>query len=67
MAEDRQKALKLLSHLDIRKPLVTINSYNEEEQLAMARCRPPSPREGKKAALITAAGTPCISTPAILL
>ncbi len=60
VAEDRQKALKLLSHLDIRKPLVTINSYNEERQ---SRGIVGRLLEGKKAALITAAGTPCISDP----
>ena len=32
VAEDRQKALKLLSHLDISKPIITINGYNEERQ-----------------------------------
>jgi 16S rRNA (cytidine1402-2'-O)-methyltransferase len=60
VAESRERALKLLSHLDIRKPITTINTYSEENraktivgQLSM----------GKKAALITAAGTPCISDP----
>jgi 16S rRNA (cytidine1402-2'-O)-methyltransferase len=60
VAESRERALKLLSHLDIRKPITTINTYSEENraktivgQLCM----------GKKAALITAAGTPCISDP----
>lgn len=60
VAESRERALKLLSHLDIRKQIITINTFNEEskakgivEQLA----------KGKKAALITAAGTPCISDP----
>jgi len=60
VAEDRQKALKLLSHLDIRKPIVAINSYNEERQARTIVGRLGS---GKKAALITAAGTPCISDP----
>ena len=60
VAEDRQKALKLLSHLDIRKPIITINSYNEERRASAIVGRLGS---GKKAALITAAGTPCISDP----
>ncbi len=60
VAEDRQKALKLLSHLDIRKPITTINSYNEKQR---ARTIVGHLAEGKKAALITAAGTPCISDP----
>jgi 16S rRNA (cytidine1402-2'-O)-methyltransferase len=60
VAEDRDRALKLLAHLDIRKPLSTINSYNEERRagrIVDALC------EGKSAALISAAGTPCISDP----
>ena len=60
VAEDRQKALKLLSHLDIRKPIITINSYSEAHQ---ARTIVGRIAEGKTAALITAAGTPCISDP----
>ncbi len=60
VAEDRQRALKLLSHLDIRKPITTINSYNEAHR---ARTIVGRLTEGEKAALITAAGTPCISDP----
>ncbi len=60
VAEDRNKALKLLSHLDIRKPITTINSYSEARR---ARTIVEQLMEGKKAALITAAGTPCISDP----
>jgi 16S rRNA (cytidine1402-2'-O)-methyltransferase len=60
VAEDRQKALKLLSHLDIRKPIITINGYNEERQASVIVGRLGS---DKKAALIAAAGTPCISDP----
>ncbi|MGD0231636.1 MAG: 16S rRNA (cytidine(1402)-2'-O)-methyltransferase [Syntrophorhabdales bacterium] len=60
IAEDRERALKLLSHLDIRKPIITINSYNEGRR---ARTVVEQLSRGKKAALITAAGTPCISDP----
>jgi 16S rRNA (cytidine1402-2'-O)-methyltransferase len=60
VAEDRLRALALLSHLELRKPIVTINSYNEESR---ARGIVRQLAEGKKAALITAAGTPCISDP----
>jgi 16S rRNA (cytidine1402-2'-O)-methyltransferase len=60
VAEDRQRALALLSHLEIRKAIVGINSYNEESR---ARGIARQLAEGKKAALITAAGTPCISDP----
>ena len=60
VAEDRQKALKLLSHLDIRKPIITINSYNEKHRAGTIAGKL---AEGKTAALISAAGTPCISDP----
>jgi 16S rRNA (cytidine1402-2'-O)-methyltransferase len=60
VAESRERALKLLSHLDIRKPITTINTFNEESK---AKTIVDQLGKGKKAALITAAGTPCISDP----
>jgi 16S rRNA (cytidine1402-2'-O)-methyltransferase len=60
VAESRGRALKLLSHLNIRKPITTINTYSEENK---AKSIIDQLRKGKKAALITAAGTPCISDP----
>lgn len=60
VAEDRGRALKLLSHLGIRKPIISINSYSEENKAGEITDRLLS---GKSAALITAAGTPCISDP----
>lgn len=60
VAENRERALKLLSHLNIRKPITTINTFSEEgraSQVADQLSR------GKTAALITAAGTPSISDP----
>lgn len=60
VAESTARALKLLSHLGIRKPITNINSYNEErksEGLAHKIM------EGQSVALITGAGTPCISDP----
>jgi 16S rRNA (cytidine1402-2'-O)-methyltransferase len=60
IAEDRRRALALLSHLGLRKPIVTINSYNESSR---ARSIAVQIAEGRKAALISAAGTPCISDP----
>ncbi|HVN25384.1 MAG TPA: 16S rRNA (cytidine(1402)-2'-O)-methyltransferase [Syntrophorhabdales bacterium] len=60
VAEDRERALKLLSHLDIRKPILTINAYNEERKAdAIAR----QIATGKQCVLISGAGTPCISDP----
>ncbi|MBA4418333.1 MAG: 16S rRNA (cytidine(1402)-2'-O)-methyltransferase [Syntrophus sp. (in: bacteria)] len=60
IAEDRSRALKLLSHLDIRKPIISINSYNEERKAPEIVARL---MNGKSCALITGAGTPCISDP----
>jgi 16S rRNA (cytidine1402-2'-O)-methyltransferase len=60
VAESRERALKLLSHLNIRKPVTTINSYNESSR---AKAVVNQLLEGKMAALISAAGTPCISDP----
>ena len=60
VAEDRSRALKLLSHLDIRKPIITINSYSEERKAKEISGRIMG---GKSAALITGAGTPCVSDP----
>lgn len=60
VAENRERALKLLSHLQIRKPIVTINAYNEERK---AHNIVQQIRLGKQCALISGAGTPCISDP----
>ena len=60
VAESSLRALKLLSHLEIRKPIVSVNSYNEERK---AKGIVEQLRKGKKCALITSAGTPCISDP----
>jgi 16S rRNA (cytidine1402-2'-O)-methyltransferase len=60
IAENRERALKLLSHLQIRKPIVTINAYNEERK---AHGIAQQVRMGKQCVLISGAGTPCISDP----
>ena len=60
VAENRERALKLLSHLQIHKPIVNINSYNEERK---AQSIAQEVRAGKQCVLISGAGTPCISDP----
>ena len=60
IAENRERALALLNHLQIRKPIVTINAYNESRK---ARGIAQQVLHGKRCALISAAGTPCISDP----
>jgi len=60
VAENRERALALLSHLQIRKPIVTINAYNEARK---ARSIATQVLHGKQCALISGAGTPCMSDP----
>jgi 16S rRNA (cytidine1402-2'-O)-methyltransferase len=60
VAESSLRALKLLSSLEIRKPIISVNSYNEERK---AKGIVEQLRKGKRCALITSAGTPCISDP----
>jgi 16S rRNA (cytidine1402-2'-O)-methyltransferase len=62
VAEDRSRALKLLNHLGIHKPIITINSYNEERKAREIQRRL---LDGQEVALITGAGTPCVSDPGI--
>jgi 16S rRNA (cytidine1402-2'-O)-methyltransferase len=60
VAENRARAMKLLSHLGIKKQMVTINGYNEERrEKGIVQYL----LKGKSGALISAAGMPCISDP----
>lgn len=60
IAENRDRAMKLLTHLGIKKPIVTINTYSEEKK---ARGIVARMEKGDVCALVSAAGTPCISDP----
>lgn len=62
VAENRSRALKLLNHLNIHRPLITINSYNEDRKSGEIVRRL---LDGNDIALITGAGTPCVSDPGI--
>lgn len=59
-AEDTRVSLKLLNHLDIRKPLVSYHRHNTETAgpALLGRLL-----EGESCALVTDAGTPAISDP----
>ena len=59
-AEDTRVTLKLLSHLGIRKPLVSYYEHNSAESGRKIVCRILS---GESCALVTDAGTPAISDP----
>ena len=62
--EDTRQSLKLLSHFEISKPLVSFYSYNERRRLGRILSEL---SEGKKVALISDAGTPGISDPGYVL
>ncbi|MDD3846198.1 MAG: 16S rRNA (cytidine(1402)-2'-O)-methyltransferase [Syntrophorhabdaceae bacterium] len=64
VAESTSRALKLFNHYGIKNTILSISSYNEERRSAgIIR----SLKGGKKVALITSAGTPCISDPGSIL
>ena len=59
-AEDTRVTVKLLNHLDIKKPMVTYHRHNCDTagQTILRRLL-----EGESCALVTDAGTPAISDP----
>ncbi len=59
-AEDTRHTLKLLNHLEIKKPLISYHRHNEEVKTNVLINRL---LEGKNIALVTDAGTPAISDP----
>lgn len=63
-AEDTRHALKLLNRYSIKKPLISYYYPREREKLPVIL---KLLKEGKKVALITKAGTPCIADPGMLL
>jgi 16S rRNA (cytidine1402-2'-O)-methyltransferase len=60
VAESSARALKILNHFDIHKSILSINSYNEDRK---SRNITERIERGESCALITSAGTPCISDP----
>lgn len=59
-AEDTRHTLKLLNHLEIRKPLISYHRHNEDIKTTILIDKL---LEGKNIALVTDAGTPAISDP----
>jgi len=59
-AEDTRESKKLLEHYNIKKEMISLHNYNE-----LDRCQYLSERlhRGESGALISDAGTPCISDP----
>ena len=59
-AEDTRHTLQLLRALEIQKPLLSLHEHNEQKRIEeIARLL----EEGKDIALVSDAGTPCISRP----
>lgn len=59
-AEDTRGSLKLINHFGIKTPLTSYHEYNKYDK---ARTLIEKMRKGQNIALITDAGTPCISDP----
>lgn len=64
VAENRERAKKLLNHIGVKKRIVTINTYTEKKR---AREIVKRIKMGTSCALICASGTPCISDPGFFL
>lgn len=59
-AEDTRHSAKLLGHLGLHKPLISLHEHNEHERVEMLLQRL---QQGQSGALISDAGTPLISDP----
>ena len=64
LCEDTRHSLKLLNYFAIKKKLVAYHKFNEKEK---TRAIVDELKKGKDIALITDAGTPCISDPGYIL
>jgi 16S rRNA (cytidine1402-2'-O)-methyltransferase len=58
--EDTRHSLKLLNHLEIARPLISLHDHNEQQRIPDLIARA---REGQNIAIISDAGTPCLSDP----
>jgi 16S rRNA (cytidine1402-2'-O)-methyltransferase len=59
-AEDTRHTAKLLNHYDIRRPSTSLHEHNEAQKVPALVDRL---RGGARIALVTDAGTPCVSDP----
>ncbi|MDR3306612.1 MAG: 16S rRNA (cytidine(1402)-2'-O)-methyltransferase [Endomicrobium sp.] len=62
--EDTRQSLKLLSHFEISKPLISFYSYNQQHRIGQIIYKLSA---GKKVVLISDAGAPGISDPGYIL
>lgn len=64
LCEDTRHSLKLLNYFNINKKLIAYHKFNEREKTSSII---KDLKDGKNIALITDAGTPCISDPGYIL
>ena len=64
LCEDTRRTIKLLNHLEIKKPLRSFHKFNEHDLVEKIIERILS---GEKIALVSDAGTPGISDPGYLI
>lgn len=64
LCEDTRTSLKLLNHFDIKNKLISYHKFNETKQTEKII---EDLKEGKNIALISDAGTPCVSDPGYIL
>ncbi len=62
--EDTRHSLKLLNHYEIAKPLISLHEHNEEQRIPEILEKAEG---GQRIALVSDAGTPCLSDPGFRL
>ncbi len=63
-AEDTRNTLNLLNHLEIKTPLISNHKFNEMQKTSVFIDRL---KNGENVAIVSDAGTPCISDPGYIL
>lgn len=63
-AEDTRHSARLMSHFDIRTPMISLHNHNERQRVDQLLARL---QQGESIALISDAGTPLISDPGFII
>lgn len=64
LVEDTRQTIKLLNHFDIKNKMISYHKFNEKER---SKSVIQDLNNGKNVALVSDAGTPCISDPGYIL
>lgn len=64
LVEDTRQTIKLLNHFDIKNKMISYHKFNEKERTISVI---QDLKNGKNVALVSDAGTPCISDPGYIL